>query len=138
MKLAENMDKPDTRRKIMFYLNPESSEAERYVCDEIDRISQGERGRVWRATMLAGFALRKQDPRLANMLAELLNENTTFEEMVMVMQAVFPEEMKGLVNRKPAAAVVQDRDSKDRLPAPSDDETRDNARAMFGQSKKGM
>lgn len=138
MKLAENMDKPDTRRKIMFYLNPESSEAERYVCDEIDKISQGERGRVWRATLLAGFALRKQDPRLANMLAELLNENTTFEEMVMVMQAVFPEETKGLVNRKPAATVIQDRDSKGTLPAPSDDETRDNARAMFGQAKKGM
>jgi hypothetical protein len=43
----------------------------------------------WRATMLAGFALRKQDPRLANILAELLNENTTFEEMMMVMQAIF-------------------------------------------------
>jgi hypothetical protein len=35
--------------------------------------------------------------------------------------------MKGLVNRKPAATLIQDRDSKDRLPAPSDDETRDNA-----------
>jgi hypothetical protein len=62
--------------------------------------------------MLAGFALRKQDPRLANILAELLNENTTFEEMMMVMQAIFPEEMKGLVNRKPAATLIQDRDSK--------------------------
>ena len=138
MKLAENMDKPDTRRKIMFYLNPESSEAERYVCDEIDKISQGERGRVWRATMLSGFALRKQDPRLANVLAELLNENTTFEEMVMVMQAVFPEEMKGMVNRKPAATVIQDPGSKDPLRVQSDDETRDNARSMFGQKKQGM
>jgi hypothetical protein len=135
MKLAENMDKPDTRRKIMFYLNPESSEAERYVCDEIDRISQGERGRVWRATLLAGFALRKQDPRLANMLAELLNENTTFDEMVMVMQAVFPEEMKGLANRRPAVPVQQKPVATETSPTQPCDETRDNARAMFGQKK---
>lgn len=135
MKLAENMDKPDTRRKIMFYLNPESSEAERYVCDEIDRISQGERGRVWRATMLSGFALRKQDPRLANMLAELLNENTTFEEMVMVMQAVFPEEMKGLANRRPVAPAQPAPVAQETPQAQPGDETRDNARAMFGQKK---
>lgn len=135
MKLAENMDKPDTRRKITFYLNPESSEAERYVCDEIDRISQGERGRVWRATMLAGFALRKQDPRLANMLAELLNENTTFDEMVMVMQAVFPEEMKRLTNRRPVAPSHSGSVAEDTPQALSGDETRDNARAMFGQNK---
>lgn len=131
MKLAENMDKPDTRRKITFYLNPESNEAERFVCDEIDKVPQGERGRVWRATLLAGFALRKQDPRLANMLAELLNEHTTFEEMVIVMQAVFPEEMKGLVNRKPAGQPVTEETAQVR----TGNETRENARAMFGQKK---
>ena len=131
MKLAENMDKPDTRRKITFYLNPESNEAERFVCDEIDKVPQGERGRVWRATLLAGFALRKQDPRLANVLAELLNEHTTFEEMVIVMQAVFPEEMKGLVNRKPAGKPVTEETAQVR----TGNETRENARAMFGQKK---
>lgn len=126
------MEKPDTRRKIMFYLNPESSDADRYVCDEIDRMPQGDRGRVWRAALVSGFALRKQDARLPNMLAELLNEHTTFDEMVTVMQAVFPEEMNRLENR---TAAGQDRS----LPVPgkedttmTGDETRENAQAMFG------
>jgi hypothetical protein len=135
MKLAENMDKPDTRRKITFYLNPESNDAERFVCDEIDKIPQGERGRVWRATLLSGFALRKQDPRLANMLAELLNESTTFEEMVIVMQAVFPEEMKGLVNRKPAGRSIPEPAPEETSQTRTGDETRENAKAMFGRQK---
>ncbi len=82
---------------------------------------------LWRATMLAGFALRKPNTRLANILAELLNENTTFEEMMMVMQAIFSEEMKGLVNRKPAATLIPDARFKRQVTGSSDNETRDNA-----------
>ncbi|MDZ7324917.1 plasmid partitioning/stability family protein [Kosakonia sacchari] len=126
------MDKPDTRRKIMFYLNPESSDADRYVCDEIDRMPQGERGKVWRAALVSGFALRKQDTRLPNMLAELLNEHTTFEEMVTVMQAVFPEEMKRFENRGRAVHDLQKQRTEDALMGVPGDETRSNAQAMFG------
>lgn len=131
--LVNEMDKPDTRRKITFYLNPESNAAERYVCDETDRLPQGERGNVWRAALLSGFALRKQDERLPHLLAAQLNESTTFEEMVLLMQAVFPEEMKAFGNRRPAAqtpAKVQG--SAPPAPPEDDNETLSNARAMFG------
>lgn len=134
--LVNEMDKPDTRRKITFYLNPESNAAERYVCDEIDRLPQGERGNVWRAALLSGFALRKQDERLPHLLAAQLNESTTFEEMVLLMQAVFPEEMRALSNRRPAAqtpAKVQG--SAPPAPPEEDNETLSNARAMFGGAK---
>jgi len=134
--LVNEMDKPDTRRKITFYLNPESNAAERYVCDETDRLPQGERGNVWRAALLSGFALRKQDERLPHLLAAQLNESTTFEEMVLLMQAVFPEEMKAFGNRRPAAqtpAKVQG--SVPPAPPEDDNETLSNARAMFGGAK---
>nr|WP_318375260.1 plasmid partitioning/stability family protein [Enterobacter sp.] len=131
------MEKPDTRRKITFYLNPESSPAERYVCDEIDRMPQGERGRVWRAAMLAGFALRKQDVRLPQLLAELLTQDTTFDEMILVMQAVFPEEMKNFGNRRPLPApeVTPVKDSDNTVQQPVNDEARTNALAMFGNQR---
>lgn len=135
------MDKPDTRRKITFYLNPESGAAERYVCDEIDNMPQGERGRVWRATMLAGFALRKQDVRLPQLLAELLTEDTTFEEMILVMQAVFPEEMKAFGNRRPVRENVPENSHSAEGAGKAQteqDETRDNARAMFRPGSAGQ
>ncbi|WP_226066769.1 plasmid partitioning/stability family protein [Dickeya zeae] len=128
------MEKPDTRRKIMFYLNPESSMADRYVCDEIDRMPQGDRGKTWRAALLAGFALRKQDSRLPHMLAELLTEHTTFEEMVLVMQAVFPEEMKTFGARRPGTvtkAPTMPEGQRTEAEAKPRDETQENAKAMF-------
>lgn len=127
------MDKPDTRRKITFYLNPESSAAERYVCEETDRIPQGERGNVWRAALLSGFALRKQDERLPHLLAAQLTESTTFEEMVLLMQAVFPEEMKALDGRRQASGKEPKVASQEQASvADTDDETRRNAQHMFG------
>ncbi|WP_226092963.1 plasmid partitioning/stability family protein [Dickeya oryzae] len=130
------MEKPDTRRKIMFYLNPESSMADRYVCDEIDRMPQGDRGKTWRAALLAGFALRKQDSRLPHMLAELLTDHTTFEEMVLVMQAVFPEEMKTFGARRPgpvtkAPTMPEGQRTESEVEAKLRDETQENAKAMF-------
>lgn len=134
--LVDEMDKPDTRRKITFYLNPESNAAERYVCDETDRLPQGERGNVWRAALLSGFALRKQDERLPHLLAAQLNESTTFEEMVLLMQAVFPEEMKTFGNRRTAGqAPSKTKGSAPAAPVADDNETLNNARAMFGGGK---
>ncbi|WP_333500617.1 plasmid partitioning/stability family protein [Kluyvera sp. CHPC 1.2972] len=128
------MDKPDTRRKITFYLNPESSAAERYVCEETDRMPQGERGNVWRAALLSGFALRKQDERLPHLLAAQLTESTTFEEMVLLMQAVFPEEMKALDGRRQAFGKERKVASQEQAgTADTDDETRRNAEKMFGR-----
>lgn len=136
LQLVNEMDKPDTRRKITFYLNPESNAAERYVCEETDRLPQGERGNVWRAALLSGFALRKQDERLPHLLAAQLNESTTFEEMVLLMQAVFPEEMKAFGNRRTAVqAPAKGLGSVSPAPGSDDNETLNNARAMFGGKK---
>lgn len=130
------MDKPDNRRKITFYLNPESSAAERYVCEETDRLPQGERGNVWRAALLSGFALRKQDKRLPHLLAAQLTDSTTFDEMVLLMQAVFPEEMKALGSRRPAARDVQEAERHEQVSTDEDDdETRRNAQNMFAGGK---
>lgn len=130
------MDKPDKRRKITFYLNPESSAAERYVCEETDRLPQGERGNVWRAALLSGFALRKQDERLPHLLAAQLTDSTTFEEMVLLMQAVFPEEMKALGSRRPAVRDVQEAERHEQVSTDEDDdETRRNAQNMFAGGK---
>ncbi|ELY7546192.1 plasmid partitioning/stability family protein [Cronobacter sakazakii] len=129
------MDKQDTRRKITFYLNPETNAADKYVCDEIDRTPQGERGKLWRSALLAGFALRKQDARLPHMLAELLNEETTFDEVILLMKAVFPEEMDTFGERRPAAPVttVSKTTAAVTQKGSAQDETRNNARNMFGQ-----
>lgn len=136
LQLVNLMDKPDTRRKITFYLNPESSAAERYVCEETDRMPQGERGNVWRATLLSGFALRKQDERLPHLLAAQLTESTTFEEMVLLMQAVFPEEMKAFGNRRPAEKASTEARTHGKVsPEREGDETLRNAQAMFGGGK---
>lgn len=129
------MDKQDTRRKITFYLNPETNAADKYVCDEIDRTPQGERGKLWRSALLAGFALRKQDARLPHMLAELLNDATTFDEVILLMKAVFPEEMEAFGERRPAGQTTTATRAAAARPEQdgAQDETRNNARNMFGQ-----
>ena len=131
------MDKPDPRRKITFYLNPESNAAERHVCEEIEKMPQGERGNVWRATLLSGFALRKQDERLPHLLAAQLTDSTTFDEMVLLMQSVFPEEMKALNGRRPASrngpeGASAEQESSSDTDSDTDNETRRNAQNMFG------
>lgn len=125
------MPKSDKRRKITFYLNPEGSAADRYACDVIERVPQGDRGGFWRAALLAGFALGKQDERLPHMLAAQLTEYSTFEEMVLVMKAVFPEAMSSFGERRTAepAAAKSVSELKDEC---GEDETLKNARAMFG------
>ncbi|MBL5901170.1 plasmid stability protein [Lelliottia amnigena] len=125
------MPKSDKRRKITFYLNPEGSAADRYACDAIERMPQGDRGGFWRAALLAGFALGKQDDRLPHMLAAQLTEYSTFEEMVLVMKAVFPEAMSSFGERRTAepAAVRIVSEMKEEN---GEDETLKNARAMFG------
>lgn len=122
----------DTRRKIVFYLNPERNEADRWVCDEMDRLPQKERGQVSRATMLAGFALRKQDIRLPNVLAELLNAGTTFADIAQVMRAVFPDDMARMGWGDPDGQ-ARGTAAQQEKPAEVRDETRENAMKMFGQ-----
>ena len=70
----------DTRRKILFYINPANSQADQFASLALDSVVQGERGRLQRASMLAGLALHKIDPRLPFLLSELLTETTTEAE----------------------------------------------------------
>lgn len=88
----------DARRRILFNLTPETSGADSYVCDEIEKVPQGERGKLFRATMLAGFALRKQDPRLPNLLAELLNEKTSFDDIINILRVIYPQQINAMIN----------------------------------------
>ena len=87
------------------------------------------------ATMLAGFALRKQDIRLPNVLAELLNAGTTFADIAQVMRAVFPDDMARMGWGEPGEPDGQARGTaaQQEKPAVVRDETRENAMKMFGQ-----
>lgn len=117
----------DTRRKIQFYINPKSSLGEAYADSHTDETPQGERGRLWKAAMLSGFALERIDPRLPFLLSELLSENTTAEEVLQVIRAVSPKHV----------AVQPGETEKDIEPVGAArngavDETRSNAKGMFG------
>lgn len=119
----------DTRRKIQFYINPKSSLGEAYADSHTDETPQGERGRLWKAAMLSGFALERIDPRLPFLLSELLSENTTAEEVLQVIRAVSPKHVTAQLGEaekdiEPVGAARND----------SVDETRSNAKGMFGGS----
>ncbi len=128
----------DTRRKITFYLNPETNEADRYVCQKTDDTPQGERGRLWRAALLTGFAFGKQDDRLPFLFSELLNRDTSFDDLLQLLKAVYPQETEALLQgraREVVSATVQSPERKS-APLSSDDETRNNAQTLFGGSGK--
>lgn len=128
----------DTRRKITFYLNPETNEADRYVCQKTDDTPQGERGRLWRAALLTGFAFGKQDDRLPFLFSELLNRDTSFDDLLQLLKAVYPQETEALLQgraREVLSATAQPPERKS-APLSSDDETRNNAQTLFGGSGK--
>lgn len=120
----------DTRRKIQFYINPKSSLGEAYADSHTDETPQGERGRLWKAAMLSGFALERIDPRLPFLLSELLSENTTAEEVIQVIRAVCPKKMTA----QSAAEAENEIEPVDAAINDTVDETRSNAKGMFGVS----
>ncbi|MDF7662842.1 plasmid partitioning/stability family protein [Erwiniaceae bacterium L1_54_6] len=119
----------DTRRKIQFYINPKSSPGEEFADAFTESTQQGERGRLWKAAMLSGFALQRVDPRLPFLLSELLSEKTTAEEVLQVIRAVSP---KG-ISSEPGSASAQGAESEcSQEQHDAADETRNNAKQMFG------
>lgn len=118
----------DTRRKIQFYINPKSSLGEAYADSHTDETPQGERGRLWKAAMLSGFALERIDPRLPFLLSELLSENTTAEEVLQVIRAVSP---RSVTAQTPSQTEIVPEPA-EASPNATVDETRSNARGMFG------
>ncbi|ELG3704678.1 MULTISPECIES: plasmid partitioning/stability family protein [Enterobacter cloacae complex] len=121
----------DTRRKITFYLNPETNEADRFVCQKTDETPQGDRGRLWRAALLTGFAFGKQDERLPFLFSELLNRDTSFDDLLQLLKAVYPRETEALLQGRAREAVPQSPEQMSNS-VTSDEETRNNARSMFG------
>lgn len=121
----------DTRRKITFYLNPETNEADRYVCQKTDETPQGERGRLWRAALLTGFAFGKQDERLPYLFSELLNSGTSFDDLLQLLRAVYPREVDALLQGESRGGSESTFPSKPSTTAADDEETRNNAKKMF-------
>lgn len=120
----------DNRRKILFYLSPDKIEADKYVCDQLDSIPQGDRGRIQRAAMLAGFALQKIDGRIPFLLSELLNGNTSREEVIQILKVVLPADLlSDLQNDRKCQ--VHEKQSHGEIPADNEAATRNNARQMF-------
>ncbi|EBZ0493704.1 plasmid stability protein [Salmonella enterica subsp. enterica serovar Infantis] len=130
----------DTRRKITFYLNPETNEADRFVCQKTDETPQGERGRLWRAALLTGFAFGKQDERLPFLFSELLNRNTSFDDLLQLLKAVYPRETEALLQGRGREVVTvnsQPPEQKNEQVS-SDDETRSNALGLFSGTGKNV
>ena len=130
----------DTRRKITFYLNPETNEADRFACQKTDETPQGERGRLWRAALLTGFAFGKQDERLPFLFSELLNRNTSFDDLLQLLKAVYPREIEALLQGRGREVVTVNSQSPEQKnkPASSDDETRSNALGLFSGTGKNV
>ena len=123
----------DTRRKITFYLNPETNEADRFVCRKTDETPRGERGALWRAALLTGFAFGKQDERLPFLFSELLNGDTSFDDLMQLLKAVYPREVEAFLQdraKSHVSAEHADNHSSSQPPG-ADDETRSNAKRLF-------
>lgn len=130
----------DTRRKITFYLNPETNEADRFVCQKTDETPQGERGRLWRAALLTGFAFGKQDERLPFLFSELLNRHTSFDDLLQLLKAVYPRETEALLQSRGREVVTVNSHPPEQKnePASSDEQTRSNALGLFSGAGKNV
>lgn len=80
----------DKRRKITFYLNPETSEADATVSAMLNKLPLGDRGRVNRSMLVAGAALRVLDSRLPDLLTALLREGVSRDELVGCLAQLLP------------------------------------------------
>lgn len=121
----------DTRRKIQFYLNPETHEADNYANVVLDQTPQGERGRLMRAAMIGGFALQKLDPRLPFLLTELLNSNTSREEVMQLIRTIVLMPDSSIVSAVSAAVPPSTAQSVPAQSGADEELTRNNARGIL-------
>lgn len=133
----------DNRRKISYYLNPEIHRGDRVVCDKLDAYSKSEKSRLLRAATLTGFAFLLQEPRIPYMIAELLDENTTIDEIMQVINSVLPSGLvctsttqamfESMIRQMSTNSDVGNSDNKKQAPQIDIDEeaTRRNAKNMF-------
>lgn len=139
-------------KKIQFNLYPDEYEGDRVTLDAISDIRQKERGRAYRAFLLAGATLYKLDRRLPYLLAELLNDDTSLRDVQSVMSSVLPgsfnHDLSGLNEllsnlgavkagepaAKPEGESAEIPQKDDTLSEKNDhmEETRQNAMKMFG------
>lgn len=122
----------DKRYKVMFYLTPETHQADSYVKSLMATTPHGERARLQRAALLAGLAMHRIEPRIPYLLAELLTAGTGAREILQVISAALPEGTLGAVSAVPStgAAVAEDAPPRDDGAAA---ETRANAKGIFGK-----
>lgn len=85
----------DKRRKVAFYLSPETHAGDKFLCDELEALPVKERGRMLRVMLLAGAALRQLDGRAPGMLSETLSDKTTVEDLASVLRVVLPDAFAG-------------------------------------------
>lgn len=69
------------RRKVLLYLRPEVNDGEQFASDKIGMQPQGERGNYSRTALMAGIALGELDSRLPALLAAMLSDHTSAEEL---------------------------------------------------------
>lgn len=120
----------DTRRKITFHLNPETSEEERIICEMLETVPRADRGRVMRAMFMTGGAFRLQDARSVNMLGELVTPGTTMTDLITAQRALFPSAFADVAAAPAPAPLATAAPEPD--PAPVD-ETKAGMKNMFGQ-----
>lgn len=120
----------DNRRKIQFYLSPDKLEADKYVCDQLDSIPQGDRGRIQRAAMLAGFALQKVEGRIPFLLSELLNDKTSREEVVQILRMLLPSDLVSELQKEGKKEISRGQGQGEGA-MENTEATRNNAKKMF-------
>lgn len=89
----------DERKKLTVYLHPDQ-EADSVSLDVIESVPRNERGDLFRRSLISGLALHKLDSRLPGLIAVLLNQNFSADQLV------------GLLNQttgwKPSQADIRD------------------------------
>ena len=121
----------DNRRKILYYLSPDKLESDKYVCDQLDSIPKGDRGRILRAATLAGFALQKIEGRIPFLLSELLNDSTSKEEIVQLLKVVLPPDLLSTLQTEGSELLLAQGKGKGEIPSDNLETTRNNAKRMF-------
>lgn len=119
----------DNRRKILFYINPETSDTDRCADAILEQSPKGDRGRLIRAAMIGGLALQKLDPRLPFLLTELMNSNTSLEEVLQQIRTIVQLHESPVPDAGATSSTMPDTSAAE----PGDDAelTRKNARGMF-------
>ncbi|HED2829241.1 MULTISPECIES: plasmid partitioning/stability family protein [Enterobacteriaceae] len=74
----------DERKKLTIYLHPDQ-EADRVSLDIIESVPRNERGDLFRKSLISGLALHQLDSRLPGLIAVLLNQDFSADQLVSLL-----------------------------------------------------